>query len=446
MRDSAKIKKSLKYSIIDGAFYSSMVGFGESFFGAFAVFMKASIFQLGLLGALPQALGSFSGVFSDRLLRLFRSRRKMVLIGATLQGLMYILILLSFYAGISGVTILIASVCAYWIFSLIVSPAWNSWMGDLTKDNSRGRYFGNRNKVAGMSSFIAFILGGLMLQRFTEGSLQYIGFVVIFLLAFVSRMLSVIYLSKKYEPEYKISPTRYRFREFFRELRKTNFGILVLYLCLMNFAVFLSAPFFTAYMLYDLQLSYANFTIVTAAAIILKYIAMPIWGKAADRFGAKKVLTLAGYMMPIVPVLWIFSHNLVYLFIIQMYAGFIWAAFEIASLNFIFDTTTAERRAAMVAYYNVLNGFGIIIGAVLGSFIATHNTLFWSRYFLVFLLSFILRLIASVVFVPRLQEVRHVQKIGYQKLFMKVVATMPTMGLIYDIIPLRRRDKVRRLR
>lgn len=47
-----KIKKSLKCSILDGTFYSIMIGSGESFFFAFAVFLKANNIQLGLLGSL----------------------------------------------------------------------------------------------------------------------------------------------------------------------------------------------------------------------------------------------------------------------------------------------------------------------------------------------------------------------------------------------------------
>ena len=35
--DDEKIRKSLKYSILDGAFSASMIGFGESFFTAYAV-------------------------------------------------------------------------------------------------------------------------------------------------------------------------------------------------------------------------------------------------------------------------------------------------------------------------------------------------------------------------------------------------------------------------
>ena len=66
-----KVKKSLKYSVLDGTFNSIKIGFGESFFQAFAIFLKANSLQIGILGSLPQALGSLFQLFSHKLLKLF---------------------------------------------------------------------------------------------------------------------------------------------------------------------------------------------------------------------------------------------------------------------------------------------------------------------------------------------------------------------------------------
>ena len=59
-----KIQKSLRYSIFDGAFSAAMIGFGESFFVPFALFLKATSIQIGVLSSLPQALGSLLQLFS----------------------------------------------------------------------------------------------------------------------------------------------------------------------------------------------------------------------------------------------------------------------------------------------------------------------------------------------------------------------------------------------
>jgi len=212
----------------------------------------------------------------------------------------------------------------------------------------------------------------------------------------------------------------------------------------MNFSVYLSAPFFTPYMLEDLKFDYMTYTIVNAAAMIAKLLSVRVWGRASDQFGTKKILSLTGFLMPVIPILWLFSHDVLYLVIIQIYSGFIWAGFEISAFNFIFDTTSPPKRATCVAYYNVLNGLSIFSGAMLGSFIVGHNSLFRSKYLLVFLLSCVLRYIASSVFIPKLREVRTVEEIGYPRLFLKIISTMPTMGMIYQLIPFIKSQKTKK--
>ncbi|MEW6600904.1 MAG: MFS transporter [Nitrospirota bacterium] len=441
--DDNRIKKSLRYSVLDGAFAASMIGFGESFFAAFAVFMKANNIHIGLLSSLPLLLGSLSQLFSNRLIKRLKSRKLLVTASAFLQGIMYIPVALVFFFGTLKVVWLIIFACLYWIFGMILGPAWNSWMGDLVEEKKRGTYFGRRSKVTGSATFIAYMISGYILQRYAGStSLEYTGFVIIFCLAFSSRMLSVTFLMKKYEPLYEVMPSaEFGFWEFIRLARFRNYGLFVIYLSLMNASVYLSAPFFTPYMLYDLKLDYITFTIINAAAIITKIFFLPVWGRSSDRFGARKVLSLTGFLMPLTPVFWMFSHDFAYLIAIQIYSGFIWAGFEIASFNFIFDTTSPQKRATAIAYYNVINGVAIFTGALIGGLIVKYNSVFWSKYILVFVISGAVRYIVSFLFIPRLKEVRQVERIPYTKLFLKVISTVPTTGLVYALIPFLKKDE-----
>jgi len=436
-----KVRKSLKYSTMDGMFNAMKIGFGESFFQAFATLFKATDFQLGLLGSLPIALGSIAQIWSSKLVKIFNSRRKFILFSVIFEALMYIPIASVFFFGELKVFHLIFFVCLYWIFGTIAVPAWSSWMGDLVNEHERGSYFGKRNKIAGFASFFAMLAGGYILQIFADGLVsRYIGFTIIFILAFASRIFSYSYLSKQYEPEYSLFPEKYfSFIDFIRLARFTNYGKFVLYLSSMNFAVYIAAPFFTAYMLYELNLSYMEFTIITAASLIVKFIAMPIWGRASDRFGTKKVLSLASFLMPLTPLLWIFSSNFWYLIAIQAYSGFVWAGFEISSFSFIFDNTTPQKRTRCIAYYNVLNGIAVFLGAISGAFVIKYSEIIWSKYYLVFLLSAVLRYGSSLGFIPHLKEERRVEHISYKNLLLSVLTTMPTMGIIHHLIPIRKR-------
>jgi MFS family permease len=423
-----RIKKSLKYSVIDGSFYTAMVGFGESFFSAFAVFLKATNFQIGLLSSLPQALSAFLQIFSNKLISMFKSRKMLVCTAALIQSLMYILVALTFFFGKFSVYALIIFVSLYYVLGMTLNPAWTSWMGDLVSEKERGSYFGMRNRVTGFFFFVSFIAAGYILQKFSVSGYVYLGFVAIFAIALISRVFSFIYLTKKYEPEYvQLKENYFSFADFIKQsLLSTNYGTFVLYLCLMNFSIYVAAPFFTPYMLKDLAFDYRIFTIITAVAIITKFIMMPVWGKLSDKYGTIKVLTLCGFLMPICPLLWVFSADIHYLILVQIFSGFFWAGFELASFNFILDSTTPQKRAICVSYYNAFNGFAVLFGAFVGILIVRYNASFWSPYLLVFITSFFLRFLVSFLLLPKIKERRQVEKTSYPQLLFDSINIRPT--------------------
>ena len=123
------------------------------------------------------------------------------------------------------------------------------------------------------------------------------------------------------------------------------------------------------------------------------------------------LLIIGGFLIFLVPLLWIFSSNIIYLFVIELFSGVIWAGFNLASGNYIFDAVTREKRHLCVAYLNVLRGIGIFIGSILGGYLATIiNLEFMNTILFLFLVSAVLRLSIAFIFLPRLREVRQVKK------------------------------------
>lgn len=431
-----KVSKSLKYSIIDGAFYSAMLGFGESFFSAFAVLLKATNTELGLLSSFPIFIGSLFELYSLKLLKIFKSRKLLVMTGVFLQALTYMLIIYSYFLDQYRVQFLILFSSLYFTFGLIIHPIWSSWISDLVHKNERGHFFGLRNEISGIVSFIAFVMGGLILQQFSfSEDTKYYGFIIIFVLAMLSRLTSLIFLYFKYEPKYTIrDDPNNTFISFIKNSNNNNFGLLVMYLSSINFAVYLAAPFFTVYMLKDLSFSYLQYTIVMSTSIIVKYLAMPIWGKFSDSYGTRKILSLAGFLMPLTPLLWIFSSNFYYLILIQIFSGTFWAAYELSAFNFLFDASAPKQRVSLIAYNNVVSGFAILFGSLFGAFIVNYNFMFSSDYLFVFFVSGVIRYSASFYYIPRLKEVRRVENVSYQRLFLNLLKLMPASGSLFKIV------------
>lgn len=433
--------KSLRYSILDGIFYALMIGMGDSFLSPFAIFLNASNLEVALLASLPMFLGSIFQLFSNDFLTLCGSRQKTVCMGVFLQGWIFLPISLVFFLESHKVAWFIFCVALYRISGMIIGPVWNSWIGDIVPSNTRGKYFASRSRIMEFSTFLSLLMAGYILKLFgnEQGSI-YKGFLTLFLIAFFCRMMSCLFLAKKYEPEYQTKEHhRLRFSEFLKREEYKECRSFVFYLAFMNMAVYLGSPFFTPYMLNEIKLDYFSFTIINATAVVAKIFSMPAWGMASDQFGSRRLLTLAGLLMPMSPILWFFSQQFWYLIFVQIYSGFVWAGFELCSFNVMFEITKSDKRVECISYYNVINGLALFLGSVFGAFfINTSETSL--MYLYIFLISGSVRYMISFLYIPKLNSLKtQTNQVPYSKILLRVVTNMPTMGLIHHLITFKKK-------
>jgi MFS family permease len=193
-------------------------------------------------------------------------------------------------------------------------------------------------------------------------------------------------------------------------MKDNNFGRFTIYVTLMDLMVNLASPFFAVYMLLELNFSYLVIAIVTLSASVTTVLFMPIWGKFSDKYGNLRSLRICGLLIPAIPVLWLVSPNPFYLIIVEGISGILWAGFNLASVNFIYDAASKQRRGICFAYFGVLDGICIFVGATLGGLFATYVSVgFMTTLFLLFLISGVLRLVVSAIMLPKLKEVRKVE-------------------------------------
>jgi MFS family permease len=433
-----KRKKSLEYSIKDGTAFSVMTGFGEQYFSPLAIELGASNLWISLIVSLPLFIAALTQLYTSKAMKVFRSRRKMITTFVLFQAIVWIpLALIPLIRPQNSVEILILFVTLYFSFGQFVAPVWNSLIGDLVSEEARGRFFGKRNLITGASAFISLFAAGFILGLYSKETV-FIGFALIFSVAFIARLVSWYYLGKTEDPPaLHEHEGGFSFIEYLRKLRETNYGRFALYYGFMNYAVYIASPFFAVYILRNLHMSYLEYTIITASAALATFIPMTYWGKLADRFGNKKILTFCGICMPLIPVLWLFSNNLIYLIAIQFFAGFVWAGFNLSTVNFVYDNVKPANRTKVFSYHNVLTGTSIFLGAVTGAVLATElpaSLLFPSNLLLIFLISGVLRAAAALIFLPLIKEKRAVEQITDREFFLKYNGTGPMMGLTFRVV------------
>ncbi|MDO8473907.1 MAG: MFS transporter [Dehalococcoidia bacterium] len=413
-----RVKKALRSSAAEGTAYGAFMGFGDHYIVAFAVALQTSSFLIGILCSVPGFLAALAQLWDAALVRRFKSRKSVVLIFGMAQGLMFLPMLsLAFISPGSASWWLVASATLYSIFGAMVSPAWGSIIAEIVPENLRGKYFSLRGRLSTLSNVAAFLLAGIVLNSLARGAMW--GFAILFGAAVLARLVSWGFLTRLYERHvHEDSDCRVPVKEFLGALPSTNLGKYMLFLFAMSLAVNIASPYFTVYELRDLKFSYLTFAILETASSLAMVFAITRWGKLADRAGNFKMLALASALIPLVPLLWMFSANRVYLGFIQVFSGIAWSGFNLCTLNYLYDATNSTNRTRYLAYFNAGNGLATGVGALLGGYLAPHlPTVMGYQTLTLFLISGLARCAVTVVFLPQIREVRRVSKLSAAELF-----------------------------
>jgi MFS family permease len=438
------IDNALRHSVRDGMAYTVQVGAGETYFSAFALFLRATAPQVALLSTLPPLLASSAQLFSAWI-GSYVGRRRLVLFGCALQALLWLpIIVLPALLGQYAIPALLVLLVLYHSANNLAAPQWTSIMRDLVSERRRGRYFAHRTRLMTITTFVSLVACGLILHELDTADLTYLGFVVIFLIAFVARTISVYHLTFLHELPPTTTAPDMHIEHWWRTLLSTGAIGFSIYVALMNAAVGISSPFFTVYMLRDLTLSYFEFTLLQGTSVLVQFLMLTTWGRVADIYGNRLILIVTSISLPIVPAIWLLSDDFWALMLFQALSGLSWSGFTLSAGNLLYELVPQTRRAAYVAFHNVGTAAGVFGGAMLGSLLQVvlppravllGASGVMSSLLYVFVISGIARAIVAALLARRVRELRKPRRaLSAPALVLRVTGLNAMVGIIYDFI------------
>ncbi len=118
-------------------------------------------------------------------------------------------------------------------------------------------------------------------------------------------------------------------------------------------------------------------------------------------------------LFSITPIFWIFLKNPIYLILgPSLLAGVANAGLIIGTTNLAYDALPQKQRGIGSAYVNIIFGFGTFFGSIIGGLLITYlNISFMKPFFLVIIISVVLRILVNLSFIPRLKEERKVKSL-----------------------------------
>src|SRR3989338_4079757 len=431
--EEEKVKKSLRNSTSEGVFNASASSITNTFITPLALELKATNAEIGLLNAVQNFANTIAQIPGAKLTEYYPRKSIWMLSQIMSKILLWIpIIFLPFLQLDNPVIILIILMGFIAFFAGLRSPAWSSLMGDLVPLKTRGRYFGMRNMLTGIAGIVATIIAGIVVAEY--------GFSVIFIAAVLLGIVSIFFFIRMYEPQFKrVFYYKHTFNFRPNELVKSlsvnkALVIFTVYLFFMNLAVEIAAPFYTVYMLKDLQINYFWFAVLTTLGAVVRIFAYKYWGRFVDKYGSRKILVVTGFFGCFTPLMWLFVSNIYEIAALKIFDSFVWAGLDMVVFNYLLDVTPANKRPQYVANHNFFTGFGVVFGALAGAMIAEavqNSSLLWFRGLqIVFLTSFLLRIIVLLI-LPKIREIDVKQSavVPLRYVFWQTMAIEPAHGL-----------------
>lgn len=414
--EQQKKQQALSVSIKEGSAANFSAGLAETYITPFALELKASPLNIGFLSSISGLIAPLAQIIGDKLMDK-NSRKKIVRNFVLMQAVMLIPIAsLSFFywksIGLSHLPwILILLYALFAAMGGIAYPAWFSWMGDLVPKNQRGKYFGRKGRINGAVGLAAILIGGMMIDALKTKGIVLLGFSILFIIASIARLISYYLLNKQYSPKFPVKKTNY-FSIFSFLKRMDNYGKFSVSNALFNFTLMIASPFFSVYMLKELNFTYKIYTIIIISSVLFTIISSSFIGRLADKYGNKKIFALSCILFSINPLLWMFIKAPVLLVVLQIIAGIANAGMLLSVNNFTYDAVSPKNRALCITYTNILAGMGVFLGSLLGGFLIDYlHPQSMNPFIFVFLVSAIGRSIVSVILVPKIKEQRKVNSL-----------------------------------
>jgi len=389
---------------LDGLVTNISESFVLNFVNPYALALGATNVQVGWLSALTNLAGALGQLPGARLDERGISRKLVVMVcGGGIARLLLIFMALVplIFGGGAAIYAFIALIALRSFLNNLGVPAWSALVADIAPASIRGRYFASRNIALAIAALLFTPLAG----RLAESLGLPLGYQANFLLAGLIGFGATAIFARIPEPprQRPVATEAATGHSPWTALRShPQFAWFAAVAFIWNLGIMVAGPFFSVYLVRNLGASPTQIGLLAAINSFAAIFGQRLWGRLTDRRGPEWVVLVAGWSIPLIPVLYALVPNPWFLLPVEALSGFAWAGYGLANFNLLLDLTPLEQRARYIALYQIAVFTAAFIGPLVGSALANSVGivgLFW--------ISAAGRVVASLIFMLTIYSVRH---------------------------------------
>lgn len=355
-----------KVSIYHGMVSTIAVNLASNFFPIFAIsILGASNYQVGLINSLPPLIALLMTIPAAIMLNRLEKQKKTVAMSVLWARILFLPLV--------GV-LFVSSAYQAWTFLIIVALmnvpgtisniGWQTLISGMIKDERRGTFFSDRNRLLTIVGMITTLIIGIIMKNQTDNSVAY---QILFVFAFLFGLLEVFFLMRHKETvEPKTNKQEKNSSMDWTIFKDNGYKWFLLTALCFNFSWQMAWGLFNIY-----HVKYAHATILwisifSVANQLAQIFTFPLWEKWAEQKSNTLMLVWVAVGMAAAPFMTVLSTNLVYLSLVQMTSGFFVSGTTLLLFNLLLEKSPQEKRTYCITTYNVLLSFVAFLAPQIG--------------------------------------------------------------------------------
>ena len=355
--------------------WGQAAGIGTAVFTGYVLHLGADESFVALFTSIAYFL-ALTQLISPLLSAHFKNKKRFIL-GAGFGEILFrgLVIIIPFaFAPSLRLGALVALVSLSLLCGYSLSPFYSTWIANTVPENIRARFTSRQTIVSTIVAMIAGFLIGQFIDLFSAENKQ-TGFVYVFAVGTLFGWLGYLALNRAPYPETKkeSEESNPSLNSLLQPFKDPNFRRTVLFYGLWTFAMGISGPLYSVFMLDRLHISYTQISIFNAIFMITSIGAYRLWAGLIDRFGSKPVLQILMIPAMLIPFFWIFNRpDSYYMIPLALFvSGIIFPGIGVGITPLLYSLLpSGERRTFYMASWSVSVSLLGALGPLTGSLLA----------------------------------------------------------------------------
>ena len=323
----------------------------------------------------------------------------------------------------------IACVLLSGVGQAFTGPSFMTWMSELVPDRVGPSFWARRAQVGTFAAIFAVVVGGFIadqagtIKEWSAGEFPpLLTYSVLLAIASVCGVLDIaMFIGVKEKPAAKalsaacdkeIAPFFASFREALRERAVRNYLIFIA-VSMMGFAS--TGPLLWLFCLEWLEWDKTQTgLLLTICPLLGMAVSAKWWGIIAKAHGTRPLMRFASLGLVLVPIGWFFAlpTSQIGLGVMLFVSGILVMPYEISNFHFMTRAAPHLPRPTLTALFSICAGTSFALtswgaGALAGQFQGFHLEIYGFsliNYHLIFVFSFVVRLVNALAIAPRLEN------------------------------------------